>query len=130
MKQTRPVVDVERVHVVRAADGSIQDRGTVRPIRVEATHVTVTETLAEDGEVIESDLGPGATARLEYAFEGGTARMCRFVNTNGDVPHANWTGPDFLRILPVADEAVANLPVVEEVTPARKLLGKRTARER
>ena len=126
VERTRTVTDVECVRVARTADGSIQDHETARPVRVTVTRVTVTETVDEDDELLAEDSGPGATAHLTYEFEDGTARVYRFENADPGGSSANWTGRDFRSVLPVADEAVANVPGVEEVTPARVLFGIRT----
>lgn len=135
------VADIEGVRIDRNGDGEI-DASAETPIQAklnlyeyieyvfepdELENEDEVEELAEDhepGDVVGDEYVGGAFARVKYRFEDGKAEAAKFKDASSeDSGTGGWTGFDFLKVLPVADEVVERVPDVNYVRPSSHVLG-------
>lgn len=145
MSEWQKIADIEAVRVDRDGQGEISPRGD--PIQVKINHWEELELrftpetteyqegeleeLAEQydpGELIDTEYRGGAYARLKYAFDDGVARVVSFKDVSSEASSSGWEAFDFIKLLPVADEAVARVPGVERVEKSATVLGELHAR--
>lgn len=142
MTERKKVADIEGVRVDYDGSGGI-DTKTNTPIQVKVNHYLVDEFVFDPenqdyhedeleelaaeydpGEVIDSEVFGGAYTRLKYEYEDGEARVRSFKDASSEADgRGDWTALDFLKVLPVADRAVEQVPEVEDVQSSTYVLG-------
>lgn len=111
--------DVQSVTVKRTADGEIQALSWSAPIEVRANYFIVDK--GEHPE--EHEIKNSWEARFRYDVVDGVAVAVQAKDIEGSDCHSNWQGFGYLRILPVVENAVANVEGVEEVDRIEETIG-------
>lgn len=118
MAELRYEADVQSVTVERNADGQIRDLAWSAPIEVRCNYFVV-----EDDGSEEPDIKKSWDARLRFNVSDGKAMAVQAKDIEGSDGHANWQGLGYLRLFPVAEDAVANIDGVDEVVRIEDRLG-------
>jgi len=120
---------VESVRVFHEPDGTIEEQESTVEVRVNYNEVDEhrfsperienedeLEELQEKydpGDLIDADYYTSAYARLRYSVEDGVARLSSF--KDAEPSNSNWISVEFLRVIHAAEEAIENIPGVEQV---------------
>lgn len=118
MSELRYEADVQSVTVERNADGQIRDLTWSAPIEVRCNYFVVEDDGSEEPEIKKS-----WDARLRFNVSNGKAMAVQAKDIEGSDGHSNWQGLGYLRLFPVAEDAVANIDGVDEVVRIEDLLG-------
>lgn len=119
MTELRHEADVQSVTVERNADGQIRDLSWSAPIEVRCNYFVVEE--ADHPE--EEEIKKSWEARLRFNVSNGKAMAVQAKDIEGSDGHSNWQGFGYLRLLPVAEDAVANINGVDEVVRIEETIG-------
>ncbi len=110
-RQDRPMTDWKpETHASVTVERT--EAGNIRYIKVRAEYYEAKET--PEGE--EDEFAEGVNARYKFGVTGGDlAHLEGVKDISDDAPSGYTTSMDFIRTLPVAEQAVLNVPGIEEV---------------